>query len=331
MEKQTQLRRRALIGAGSTALLASFAGNSSVLADTWPSKLITIVVPYAPGGSTDVISRLLANELTNTLNVSVIVDNKPGAEGQIGANYAARRPPDGYTLAVLPSVLALVTPLLKPDVPYANALVPVVLLQTNAQVLFTRPNFPASTLKEVVELARAQPGKISYGHTGIGTGNHFLAAMLQQTESIEFTIVPYKGELPTISDVMGGHLDLAVSSIAAAGALIAENKIKPIAALGIKRPRSLPNLQTVSEAGYDGFNGDSFLGLHAPAGVPAPIIAKLAQVFDAALRVPSVKDRILELGGEPAGGTQADYQRFLDDGKQRVERLIKQANIKLSE
>jgi tripartite-type tricarboxylate transporter receptor subunit TctC len=317
-----------LLGAGVFAAAAPLSARAS---EPYPSRVVKLVVPYAPGGSTDVMARLIAVDMAKTLNTSVIIENRPGANGFIGANFVGKSPPDGYTLAVLPAVLALTMPVLKPDLPFANELVAVSLIQTNDQILVGRLDLPASTLPEIVAMAKAAPGKVTYGHTGVGTGNHMLAAVMGYASGIEITLAPYRGEQPALNDVMGGHLDLAVSSVAAVGPLIEEKKVKPIAALGPKRIRRFPDVPTASESGYPGFNGNSFLGLHAPTGTPDEILEKLSDAVDAALKVPEIRERILTLGGEPGGGGRKAYAQFLQNERVRVDKIIKQANIKYEE
>lgn len=293
-----------------------------------PGKVIRLVVPYAVGGSTDIMSRLIAIDMAKTLGTSVIVENRAGADGAIGANLVAKAPPDGYTLAVFPAVLAVTMPLLKPDLTYAQETVPVSLIQTNDQILVARLGLPASNIPEVVALARANPAKISYGHTGVGTGNHLLAATLMHASKIQLNLVPYKGEQPALNELMGGQLDLAVSSIAAVGPLIDASRVKPIAALGAQRARRYPNLPTVAEGGYPDFNGNSFLGVHAPAGTPIEILDKIAAAVANAAKDPGIRERMEGMGGNPVGSDRAGYAEFLSRERARAGKVIKEANVR---
>ena len=300
-------------------------------AQQYPSKVIRLIVPYATGGSTDIMARLIGIEMSKSLGTPVIVDNRPGANGAIGANAVAKSAPDGYTLGVFPAVLAVTMPLLKPDLTYAQETVPVSLLQTNDQILVGRVDLPAATLPEIVEIARRTQGKVSYGHTGVGTGNHLLAATIMHVSKVELILVPYRGEVPALNDVMGGQLDLAVSSIAAVAELIEARKVKPIAALGAQRARRYPNLPTAAEGGYPEFNGNSFLGVHAPIGTPVEILDKVAAAVQAAVNLPLIRERIDAIGGNPVGSDRAGYAAFLERERARAGKVIKDANVKYEE
>lgn len=316
-----------VMGAIAAAAVLALSSAASAAADNYPSNTIRLVVPYAPGGSTDVMTRLLAPKIAEFLKGTAVVENVAGAQGAIGANQVTDADPDGHTLAVLPAVLAITMPVMDPSVHYAN-LVPVALIQSNHQVLLARPDFPGDTLADVIEKAKASPGAVSYGHTGVGTGNHLLAKMIETSEGLEFNLVAYAGETPALNDAMGGHVDLVVSSIAAAGSLIEAGSLKAIAGLGTTAPERFPDMALVAER-YEGFNGNSFLGLHAPQGTPQEILDKLAEAVDFALKDKEISDRIRSLGGEPGGGGQSAYADFLAEQRERVEGVIKAANIKL--
>lgn len=334
MNRRSPLAFRSITGFLAAALAAGVSFGSApaaAQAQPWPApgKVIRLIVPYATGGSTDIMARVIAIDMTKTLGTSVIVENRAGADGAIGANLVGKAAPDGYTLGVFPAVLAMTMPLLKPEVEWARDTVPVSLIQTNDQILVGRNDLKANTVPEIVALARANPGKVSYGHTGVGTGNHLLAATMMAVSKVQINLIPYKGEQPALNDVMGGNLDLAVSSIAAVGPLIDAGKVKAIASLGQERAKRYPRLPTAAEGGYPDFNGNSFLGVHAPAGTPVEILDKVAAAVAQACKDPAIRERIVGIGGNPVGSDRAGYADFLTRERARASRVIKEANVKL--
>jgi tripartite-type tricarboxylate transporter receptor subunit TctC len=310
-------------------LLGAASGSSEAQVYPVQGKVIKLIVPFATGGSSDIIARLISVGMATTLGTPVIVENHAGADGSIGANLVATAPPDGYTLGVFSAMLVVPIPMLRPELTYAQKpTVPVSLVQTNDQILVSRLDLKANNIVEVVALARANPGTISFGHTGVGSANQLMAATVMYASKIQFNMIPYKGEQPPLNDVMAGRLDRAVASIAAVGPLIDTGRVKPIAALGLQRAKRYPNLPTVAEAGYTDFNGNSYVGVHAPGGTPVEILDKIAAAVANAVKDSSVRERIEGFGGNPVGSDRACYVEFVRRERARIGKTIKDSDIK---
>jgi tripartite-type tricarboxylate transporter receptor subunit TctC len=323
--------RRRTLGLAAAWLALPLLPGLARAQDDWPSRPIKMVVPFAAAGATDIVARIVAEQLSKKLGQPVVVDNKAGAGGITGADFVAKAAPDGYTFGHLTGATTVNLPLLNPKLPYAaKDLVPVSLVQVTEQILVARPGLPAGNIQQLVALAKASPGKVSFAHTGNGTANHLAGVTLETMAGIQLLTVNYKGEAPVLNDLMGGTLDTAVASMAAALPLVKAGKIKAIAGLGATRPVLMPELPTVAEGGYPQFNaGNSFMGIHAPPGTPAPILKKMSEAIRDVVRDPAVQEQLKSRGGAPMGTTPEAYAAWQKEEIDRTARAIRLGNVKI--
>jgi tripartite-type tricarboxylate transporter receptor subunit TctC len=315
------------------AAMLTLAAASSACAQDWPkARPVHLVVPFAPGGATDVLGRLIGGELAKVLGQAVVVDNKAGAAGSIGTDLVAKSPPDGYTIcfcttgpqAILPHLTKL------PFDPQKD-LVPVVHIHNVPNVLLSRSRFEASSVKELVARAKDRPGTITYASTGQGGPQHLAGEYFQKLAGIKLVHVPYKGENPAFVDLVGGQIDLAMGSIAVAEPLLAAGKIKAIAVTGMRRSPLLPNVPTVAESGFPNYEAFTLVGLNVPAGTPQDIVDRLNQAANQVLATPAVRERMLGMGVDPVGGTAKGYADFLKSEYEKNGRIVNEGNIALKD
>ncbi|SNT18954.1 Tripartite-type tricarboxylate transporter, receptor component TctC [Noviherbaspirillum humi] len=321
------MRSMFIRAAGATLLAALSLGAS---AQSYPAKPVRIVVTYPPGGGADVMARLIAEKLTASLGQTFVVENKPGASGQIGAQSVLQAPADGYTLMVDASSYA-VNPALFPKLPYnpRKAFAPISLLALFPNVLVVHPSFPANSVKELVAMAKAKPGEINYASSGNGSAQHLAAELFKQQAGIDMQHVPYKGGGPAMTDVMAGQVPVFFANMASSMGHIKGGKLKPLAATGAKRAQAMPNLPTVSESGVPGYEVYEWNVLFAPAGTPVEIVNKLSAELTKVLNAKDVRDRIAALGGEVAAKTPQETAAFLDQQMVKWEKVVKAGNIKV--
>ncbi len=308
------------------------AAFSSAAQPAWPAaKPITIIVPFSAGGSVDATARLVGQKLGERLKQTVVVENLAGAGGVIGVAKAVQAAPDGYTLVLgadSPIAIArLVTPA---SVRYdaQKDLTPIGLVTTAPMVIVARPGLAAASLSEVVELARAQPGKLSYGTSGVGTVLQLAMEMIKEQAKVEIIHVPYRGGAQIVSDVIGNQLDLAMLVSISAVSQVQSKRLKAIAVTSDKRVASLPDVPTVAETpGFKGFNVVAWTGLFAPAHTPPAIVERLSRELDAVLRSDEVRDKLAEQGAVPGSGTPAAFATFVAREEERYARIVKAANI----
>src|SRR5438132_2905754 len=256
------------------AFAFAICANLPLQAQDYPSRPITLVVPYAAGGGNDVMARTVAEKMSRTLGQQVVVDNRPGAGGNIATRQVAKAAPDGYTLVIGGTGTLAVNPTL-----YANAgydprkdFAPIGLIGTSALVVLVNPNLPARSIPELIALAKKDPGKLNYASAGVGSGIHLGTVLFEMMAGIKLTHVPYRGSAPALTDLIGGHVSIYFSSLPPAVGLVGEGKVRALAVTGLKRSENFPNLPTVAEAGLAGFEAVLHYGIVAPAGTPRPII-----------------------------------------------------------
>jgi len=298
---------------------------SGAHAQGYPSKPIRLIVPYAPGGATDIISRAVAIELTKTLGQAVNVDNRPGAGGNLGSELAARSAPDGYTLLTSASSLHGITPFLYKKLNYDpnKDLLPVIVLAGFANVLVVNPAVPANSVKDVIALAKAQPGKLTCASSGSGSTIHMSCEMFKQMLGLEITHVPYKGSGPAVIDLMGGQVNLMFDNIPSAITHIRSGKLRALATTGARRSPTLPDLPTIVESGVPGYESTAWFGIAAPVGTPKEIIARLNAEGQKALRSPEFVKRMTDLGYEIVGGTPEQMASMIQDEYKRWGPIVK--------
>jgi tripartite-type tricarboxylate transporter receptor subunit TctC len=304
----------------------------AVQAQAYPSKPVKIIVPYAPGGPNDIMARLLAEKLTQMNGVTFLVDNRPGGGSNIGAEAVAKAPPDGYTLLIAATSHAInMTLFPKEQLKYdlLKDLRPVSLLMTGPLVLVTAPSFPANNLKEFVAAAKAKPGQFSYGSSGIGASTHLGSEMFNKAAGISTIHVPYKGSGPALTDVMGGQTTYMVDTMLSAMPFVTSGKLKALAVTGKSRSPVLPNVPTVAEQGFPGFEAVAWIGLLAPAATPPEVVAKLNADVKKVLALPDVKGRLYAQGFSAEWREPAAFGAYLKNEVQKWGAIVKAANVKV--
>ena len=302
---------------------------SGLAQDTWPSKPITIVVTYPAGGAADMLARLVAPKMAATLGQPVVVENRGGGAGQIGAAYVARSKADGYTLMVDGGGYAI-NPTLFPKLPYdtAKAFTPLGILGLFPLVLVVTPEYGAKSVTELVQMAKAAPGSISYASPGTGSTQHLAIEQFLQQTKVQMVHVPYKGGSPAMADVMGGHVPVYAANIGSSLSNIKAAKLRPLAVMASRRSPSLPEIPTLAEAGVANAEAYEWNGLFVPAGVPPAVTAKLTEAMRSALDAPDVKERISSVGGESFSGGSANVKSFIQQQIQRMGKVIRDGNIR---
>jgi len=301
----------------------------AALAQAWPSKPIRLVVTYPAGGGADLMARLVAPKMGEVLGQPVVVENKGGASGQIGAGEVARAAPDGYTL-MLDALSYAVNPSLFPNLPYdpAKAFTPIAVLALFPNVLVAAPNFAAKDVKEVVAMAKAKPGSIAFASSGNGSAQHLAGELFRQRAGIDITHVPYKGGGPALNDVLGGQVPIFFANMASGLPHVKSGKLRALAITGAKRSAALPDAPTMAEAGVPGYEIYEWNAIFAPAGTPAPVIAKLADAIAKAVSSSEFKERVAALGGELAGYGPAEADRFVRAQTELWGKVVKAGNVK---
>lgn len=300
-------------------------------AQTYPNRPIRIIVPFAPGGVADTSARVIADRLSVRLGQQVVVDNRPGAGGNLGTQQVASAAPDGYTLLLGFDGTMVINPFVYAKIPFDTGrdFVPVTKLGDAILILVAHPSVPAKDLRELIAHAKQKPGSLSYGTAGIGSTPHLGGELLAQRAGIELTHVPYKGGGQAIADALGGQIPLVYTAIASAQQFVKAGKLKGLAVSSAKRSSSLPEVGTFIENGIDGFVVDSWVGILAPAKTPRSIVDRLQREIVAILGEADVQERFTILGIEPVGNTPEQFADQIRADLARWEGVVKQANIRL--
>jgi tripartite-type tricarboxylate transporter receptor subunit TctC len=316
---------RATFIALAAAFVTSYAGGSH--AQEYPARPVKLVVPYAPGGGTDIVARLVGQKLTEAWGKQVIVENRAGGNGFIGSEYAMKQPPDGYTLLISIASTHATAQFLFPKLPYDpfRDFLPVTQLALSPVVLLVHPAQPWKSMRDLVAAARAQP--VNYGSFGHGSTAHMYGELLNLNSGTKLVHVAYKGSGPALTDLMGGQIPAALLDIAATKAQIVGGKVRALAVTGPKRWQALPEVPTFAEAGFPGFEVVGWFGAFAPVGTPRPIITRVAAEMTRAIRSPDVVAKLVELGTEPAGGTPEEFMANWKATSEALGDIIKRANI----
>lgn len=282
---------------------------ASAAADSYPSRPITLIVPFPPGGGNDLLARLVGERMGRTLGEPVVVENRSGAGGNIGSRQAARSAPDGYTVLLGFSGTLAINPALYANLGYDpdKDLLPIGTIATSPSVLVVNPAVPVRTLRDLIAYVKANPDKLNYASSGIGTVVHVSTEMLLDAAGIVVKHIPYKGTGPGVSDLLGGQVQVMMPPIPSVIGMIKDGRLRPIAVTSRQRSPLLPDVPTVDEAGLPGFAAELLYGLLVPEGTPAPIVARLNQELRAAVADDELDKRFIELGATPLGGTPADY------------------------
>ncbi|MBP8149741.1 tripartite tricarboxylate transporter substrate binding protein [Limnohabitans sp. 2KL-1] len=325
----THLVRRQAFHLIAWASLAICAAAPSAMAQAvYPSKPITLVVTYPPGGGADAMARLIAPKMGEALGQAIVIDNKPGAGGQIGAAAVAKAAPDGYTLMLDASSFA-VNPSLYPKLPYdsAKAFQAVGIVALFPNVVLVNANFPAKNMAELMAAARKSKDAVSYASSGNGSAQHLAGALFESAAKVDMVHVPYKGGGPALNDVIGGQVPLFFGNLASTLQHVQSGKLKALAVTSGKRSPILPDVPTLSESGLKGTEIYEWNAVFAPANTPEPVMKKLASAFQQALESPDVKARVGQLGGEIQKGTPEQAKKFIEQQTSLWNRVIKERNI----
>ena len=309
----------------SMALTVIVAGTAPVAAADYPTKPIRLVVPFPPGGTTDILARAVAQKLSETWNQQVIVDNRPGAGGNIGADLVAKAPPDGYTLVMGTVGTHAINPNLYSKMPYDHVkdFSPVILVAGVPNVLVVNPSLPVHSVKELIDYAKANPGKLNFASSGNGTSIHLSGELFKTMAGVQMTHVPYKGSAPALADLMGGQVQLMFDNLPSSLGLIKGGKLRAIAVTSTTRAAALPDVPTIAESGLPGFEASSWFGVLAPAGTPHDIVAKLNGTIAAWLATPDAKEKLLAQGAIAAGGSPEDFAQHIDRETAKWAKVVK--------
>lgn len=313
------------------AVVAAFITIAPVIAQNYPTRPVRFIVPFAPGGNTDVQGRLIAQKLTEAWGQQVVVDNRAGAGGTVGVEMLSKAPADGYTIALASFGNILVGPSLFPKLGYdpLKDLAPVVLVSQPPGLLVVNPGLPVKNVSELITYARANPGKLNYGSAGNGTWNHLFAEHFKALTGIQMTHIPYKGANPAVTDVMSGQIQISFAPFPAALPQIKSGRLRVLGVTSAQRSPLLPDVPTVAESGLPGYAAATWFAVLAPAKTPPPVIAKLNKDINAALARPEVKAAFAADGTEPAGGTPEQLRDSMRSGIQQWGDLVRKLGVKL--
>ena len=324
----TLTTRRSVIFSAAAAMLSLASGHA--MAQAWPAKPINLVVPFAAGGTTDVLARAVGVELAKVLGQPVIVESKPGAGATLGADYVAKAKPDGYTLlmgAVHHTIASSVYKKLPYD--FQKDLTPVTTVALVPNVLVVGTGVPAKSVKELLALAKADPDKLTYGSNGNGTGQHLIGSQFESMGGVKILHVPYKGSGPLTTDLLGGQITMSFDTITPVLQHIKGGKLRALAVTTAKRSSALPDVPTLDESGLKGFDLGTWFGVLAPAATPKDIVARLNAEIVKIVNAPDFRKKMEEIGAQPIGDTPAQMARLIKDDTERFAKLVKDAKVSI--
>ncbi len=321
-----QLNRRQLVAAALAAACVPAA-----LAQSYPAKAIKVIVPFPPGGGTDIIAREVTQKVSTATGWTFVIDNRPGAGGNLGVDTVAKSPADGYTLVLGQTSNLAINPTLYAKLPYnpLKDLAPIAMVATAPLAIVVSANSPFKTLGDLVNAAKAKPGDINFASPGNGTVAHLTGELFQKAAGVRFQHVPYKGANQALNDVIGGQVQMYMSSVPSVLQQIRNGKLRPLAVSSAKRVDDLPQTPTVAEAGYKGFDASTWFGFLAPAGTPKDIVARLNTELNKALQLPDLQKRLAEQGADATGGTPEQFAALMRDDLQRWGKVVKDSGAKL--
>jgi len=313
------------------ALAASFALPAAAQTGDYPKRPVRIIVPQTAGGAVDIVARAIAQKLSEAWGQQVIIDNRPGANGIIGIEAVAKSKPDGYTLAAPFTSVLTINPFVYKKLPYDafKDFAPVMQSVVNVIVLVVHPSLPVRSVKELVALGKSRPGDIVYGSFGVGNLTHLAGELLRMETGMKMVHVPYKGESPAVTDLIGGQYMLLFSTSAGVKAHINEGRLRLLATGGEKRAAAYPNAPTMAESGFPGAGVVGWSGLAMPAGTPPEIVQKFSREAARHVRSPEMVERLTALGAEPVGSTPEEFTAFIKSEADKWSRVIREAGITL--
>ena len=317
----------ALVGVAAIAVAAPTCAQTPA----YPTKPIRLVVPFPPGGATDIIARAVAQKLSETWGQSIVVDNRPGAGGNIGTELVAKAAPDGYTLEMGTVGTHAINASLYAKIPFDNVkdFAPIILVAGVPNVLEVTPSLPVNSVQELIAYAKANPGKLNFASSGNGTSIHLSGELFKTMTGVQMTHVPYKGSAPALADLIGGQVQLMFDNLPPSLAQIKAGKLRALAVTSSTRTAALPDIPTVAEAGVPGFEASSWFGLLAPAATPAPIVAKINAEIAKWLATPEAKEKLLAQGANAAGGTPDDFARHIGAETTKWAKVVKESGAKV--
>lgn len=304
--------------------------TSGAYAQNYPNGPVKIVVPFPPGGTTDILARVLANELTKKWGQSVVVDNKPGASGTIFSEQLTNMPPDGYTLMVT-ATHHVINPSLYKNLKYNTRtdFTPISLVAGVPNVLVVNPAFPVNSIQELITFAKANPGKVMFGSSGTGGANHLSGELFKSMAKIDMVHVPYKGAAPALNDLLGNQISVMFDSIPGVLSHIKAGKLRALGVTSLTRSSALPNVPTISESGLKGFEALAWFGMYAPPQMSPELLKKISGDVLATLQSPQVKNQFSEQGADAGNMSQAEYAKYVDTEISKWAKVISDANIKI--
>jgi tripartite-type tricarboxylate transporter receptor subunit TctC len=320
------LSRRTVLRA--TALAATCFVSTLALAQQWPAKPVSLVVPFPPGGSSDVLARALTDKLSQALGQTVIVESKPGAGATLGADHVAKAKPDGYTLLMGAVHHTIATSVYK-KLPYdfQKSFVPITTVALVPNVLTVNASSPAKDVKGLIELAKASPGKLSYGSNGNGTAQHLIGTQFSKLAGVDILHVPYKGSAPLVTDLLGGQVQMSFDTLTPVYQHVKGGKLRALAVTTGKRSTALPDVPTLAESGLKDFDLGTWFGVLAPAGTPQDIVTRLNTEMVKIINTPDFKKRMAEVGAEPIGNSPTEMAKQIKDDTEKYAKLVKEANV----
>jgi tripartite-type tricarboxylate transporter receptor subunit TctC len=301
------------------------------LAQGYPNRSIRLVVPFPAAGTTDILARAVAQKLTESLGQSVVVDNRPGAAGNIGSDLVAKSSPDGYTLLMGTVGTHAINPSLYSKMPYDHLkdFVPVVLVAGVPNVLVVNPALPINSVADLIKLAKDKPGTINFASSGSGTSIHLSGELFKTMAGVDMTHVPYKGSAPALTDLMGGQVQIMFDNLPSSLAQIKAGKLRAVAVTSMNRAPALPNVPTINESGLPGFEASSWFGVLAPAGTPAPIVARINAEVNKWLQSADAREKLLGQGAEAAGGSPEQFATFIRAETEKWAKVVKASGAKV--
>lgn len=302
------MQRPALIA----AIALSCTPFAAAAADDFPSRPIRLIVPFAPGGGTDIIGRILANQLNADLKQTVVVDNRPGAGSVLGHTLAAEAEPDGHTM-VFSSISFAINAVYMPRLSYdtKTAFTPVTRVANQPNILVVHPSVDARSVEELIQLAKRNPGKLDYASAGNGTGTQFATELLKMKTGIAMQHVPYKGTSPALNDLVAGNVDMYISTLASAVPFVRNDRLRPLAVTSERRTKVLPDVPTMQEAGIEGYSYETWYGIQVPSATPKPLVEKLNRILVRAVESPQVHAQMEKIGIEPVSTTSEQFAAFI--------------------